>query len=70
MTQLRPNHRVLGCFLDLCHEGVVLSIELDPEARHMKEHGGVLLDLNGSSIGCKMAYTILIDYHSSDLPYS
>ena len=49
-----------GVCLIFCHQDFVPSIELDPEAERMKEHRGVFLDFNRSSMGCQMEYAIMI----------
>ena len=50
----------------VCHQDVFPSIRLDPEAKHMKEHRDVFLDLDGSSKRCQMGVLCwLICYYSS-----
>ena len=60
LTRLRPNHRVLGCLIDLCYQDITPNIQVDPEVKRKKKHGDIFLDLEGSIIGCQMGYTIFI----------
>lgn len=47
----------------VCHQDIVSSIQLDPEAKCMKEHGNIFLGLDVSSManrGARLAHLLLL----------